>query len=193
MFNKLGNIILASSSPRRLELLNNLGLKKIRVINPKVDEKNFLEKSSLKKSVRNIAIQKALYVRGINKDFKDSTIVAGDTLVFRAGRILHKAESKDIVKTYLNYLSARRHKVYGGICIISKEGKIFSKVVVTEIFFEKLQQVDMSDKLLEEGIGKAGGYAIQGVASKFIRKIKGSYTNVVGLSIPEVYKIFKII
>ena len=193
MFNKLGNIILASSSPRRLELLNNLGLKKIRVINPKVDEKNFLEKSSLKKSVRNIAIQKALYVRGINKDFKDSTIVAGDTLVFRAGRILHKAESKDIVKTYLNYLSARRHKVYGGICIISKEGKIFSKVVVTEIFFEKLQQVDMSDKLLEEGIGKAGGYAIQGVASKFVRKIKGSYTNVVGLSIPEVYKIFKII
>ena len=153
MFNKLGNIILASSSPRRLELLNNLGLKKIRVINPKVDETNFLEKSSLKKSVRNIAIQKALYVRGINKDFKDSTIVAGDTLVFRAGRILHKAESKDIVKTYLNYLSARRHKVYGGICIISKEGKIFSKVVVTEIFFEKLQQVDMSDKLLEEGIG----------------------------------------
>ena len=193
MFNKLGNIILASSSPRRLELLNNLGLKKIRVINPKVDEKNFLEKSSLKKSVRNIAIQKALYVRKIYKDFQDSTIIAGDTLVFRAGRVLHKTDSKDIVETYLNYLSARRHKVYGGICIISKEGKIFSKVVVTEIFFEKLEKVDISDKLLKEGIGKAGGYAIQGIASKFVRKIKGSYTNVVGLSIPEVYKIFKII
>ena len=193
MFNKLGNIILASSSPRRLELLKNLGLKKIKVIKPMVNEKNLLEKSSLKKSVRNIAIQKALYVRKSYKDVKDSTIIAGDTLVFRAGRILHKAESKDIVKTYLNYLSARRHKVYGGICVISKEGKIFSKVVVTEIFFEKLEQVDISDKLLEEGIGKAGGYAIQGIASKFIRKIKGSYTNVVGLSIPEVYKIFKII
>ena len=193
MFNKLGNIILASSSPRRLELLKNLGLKKIKVIKPMVNEKNLLEKSSLKKSVRNIAIQKALYVRKSYKDVKDSTIIAGDTLVFRAGRILHKAESKDIVKTYLNYLSARRHKVYGGICVISKEGKIFSKVVVTEIFFEKLEQVDISNKLLEEGIGKAGGYAIQGIASKFIRKIKGSYTNVVGLSIPEVYKIFKII
>ena len=58
---------------------------------------------------------------------------------------------------------------------------------------EKLEPVDISNKLLEEGIGKAGGYAIQGMASKFIRKIKGSYTNVVGLSIPEVYKIFKII
>ena len=193
MFNKLGNIILASSSPRRLELLKNLGLKKIKVIKPIVYEKKLIEKSSLKKSVRNIAIQKALYVRKSYKDFKDSTIIAGDTLVFRTGRILHKAESKDIVKTYLNYLSARRHKVYGGICVISKEGKIFSKVVVTEIFFEKLEQVDISDKLLEEGIGKAGGYAIQGIASKFIRKIKGSYTNVVGLSIPEVYKIFKII
>ena len=193
MFNKLGNIILASSSPRRLELLKNLGLKKIKVIKPMVNEKNLLEKSFLKKSVRNIAIQKALDVRKSYKDFKGSTIIAGDTLVFRAGRILHKAESKDIVKTYLNYLSARRHKVYGGICIISKEGKIFSKVVVTEILFEKLEQVDISDELLEEGIGKAGGYAIQGLASKFVRKIKGSYTNVVGLSIPEVYKIFKII
>ena len=193
MFNKLGNIILASSSPRRLELLKNLGFKKIQVIKPIVNEKNFLEKSSLKKSVRNIAIQKALYVRESYKDLNDSTIIAGDTLVFRAGRILHKAKSKDIVKTYLNYLSARRHKVYGGICIISKEGKIFSKVVVTEIFFEKLEQVDISDSLLEEGIGKAGGYAIQGIASKFIRKIKGSYTNVVGLSIPEVYKILKMI
>ena len=194
MFNKLGNIILASSSPRRLELLKNLGLKKIKVIKPIVNEKNFLEKSSLKKSVRNVAIQKALYVRKSCKDFKeDVTVIAGDTLVFRAGRILHKAESKDIVKTYLKYLSTRRHKVYGGICIISKEGKIFSKVVVTEIFFEKLEQIDMSEKLLEEGIGKAGGYAIQGIASKFIRKIKGSYTNVVGLSIPEVYKILKII
>ncbi len=193
MFNKLGNIILASSSPRRLELLKNLGLKKIKVIKPMVNEKNLLEKSFLKKSVRNIAIQKALNVRKRYKNFKGSTIIAGDTLVFRAGKILHKAESKDIVKTYLNYLSARRHKVYGGICIISKEGKIFSKVVVTEILFEKLEQLDISDELLEEGIGKAGGYAIQGIASKFVRKIKGSYTNVVGLSIPEVYKIFKII
>tara|TARA_Y200000002_G_scaffold191600_1_gene158134 strand:- start:2291 stop:2872 length:582 start_codon:yes stop_codon:yes gene_type:complete len=193
LFNKLGNIILASSSPRRLELLKNLGLKKIKVIKPMVNEKNLLEKSFLKKSVRNIAIQKALNVRKRYKNFKGSTIIAGDTLVFRAGKILHKAESKDIVKTYLNYLSARRHKVYGGICIISKEGKIFSKVVVTEILFEKLEQLDISDELLEEGIGKAGGYAIQGIASKFVRKIKGSYTNVVGLSIPEVYKIFKII
>ena len=193
MFKKLGKIILASSSPRRLELLKNLGLKNIKVITPSVDEKNFLEKNALKKSVRNIAMQKALYVKKMNKDLEDSTIIAGDTIVYRAGRILHKAESKEGVKSYLNYLSSRKHKVYGGICIISKEGKIFSKVVVTEIFFEKLEQIDLSEKLLEEGVGKAGGYAIQGRASKFIRKIKGSYTNVVGLSIPEVYKIFKII
>lgn len=193
MFNKLGKIILASSSPRRLKLLRNLGLKKIQVIKPSINEKNFLEKNALKKSVRNIAIQKALYVRQMFKNPNDSTIIAGDTLVFRAGRILHKAESKEVVKSYLNYLSSRKHKVYGGICIISKEGKIFSKVVVTEIIFERLEHIDLSEKLLDEGVGKAGGYAIQGTASKFIRKIKGSYTNVVGLSIPEVYKIFKII
>jgi septum formation protein len=193
LFNKLGKIILASSSPRRLKLLRNLGLKKIQVIKPSINEKNFLEKNALKKSVRNIAMQKALYVRQMFKNPNDSTIIAGDTLVFRAGRILHKAESKEVVKSYLNYLSSRKHKVYGGICIISKEGKIFSKVVVTEIIFERLEHIDLSEKLLDEGVGKAGGYAIQGTASKFIRKIKGSYTNVVGLSIPEVYKIFKII
>lgn len=193
MFNKLGKIILASSSPRRLELLKSLGLKNIQVIKPSIDEKSFFDKNALKKSVRNIAMQKAINVKKMHKDLKDSTIIAGDTIVFRAGKILHKAESKEGVKSHLNYLSSRKHKVYGGICIISKEGKIFCKVVVTEIFFEKLEQVDLSDKLLDEGVGKAGGYAIQGMASKFVRKIKGSYTNVVGLSIPEVYKIFKII
>ena len=193
MFNKLGKIILASSSPRRLELLKSLGLKNIQVIKPSIDEKSFFDKNALKKSVRNIAMQKAVYVKKMYKDLKDSTIIAGDTIVFRAGKILHKAESKEGVKSHLNYLSSRKHNVYGGICIISKDGKIFCKVVVTEIFFEKLEQVDLSDKLLEEGVGKAGGYAIQGMASKFVRKIKGSYTNVVGLSIPEVYKILKII
>ena len=73
------------------------------------------------------------------------------------------------------------------------EGKIFSKVSVTEVFFNKLEESDLSSELLEEGIGKAGGYAIQGIASRFIKKIKGSYTNVVGLSTPEVYKIFKLL
>ena len=193
MFKKLGKIILASSSPRRLELLKSLGLKNIQVIKPSIDEKSFLEKKSLKQSVRNIAKQKALYIRKVYKGVEDSTIIAGDTIVFRAGRILHKAASKEVVKSYLNYLSSRKHKVYGGICIISREGKIFSTVVVTEVFFNKLEDIDLSDTLLEEGIGKAGGYAIQGEAIKFIKKIKGSYTNIVGLSIPEVYKIFKII
>ena len=101
MFNKLGKIILASSSPRRLDLLKSLGLKNIQVIKPSIDEKSFLDKNALKKSVRNIAMQKAVYVKKMHKDLKDSTIIAGDTIVFRAGKILHKAKSKEEVKSTL--------------------------------------------------------------------------------------------
>ena len=128
MFNKLGNIILASSSTRRLELLKNLGLKKIKVINPLVDEKTLIVKGALKKSVRNIAIQKALYVKKNHKNFKDSTIISGDTLVFRTGRVLHKARSKDIVKTYLNYLSKRKHKATEEFVLFQKKERYLVKL-----------------------------------------------------------------
>ena len=193
MFKNLGKITLASSSPRRLKLLEDFGFDQVKLVRPYIDEKKFLVKSSLKKSVKNIALNKALNVRKKIKNPFESTIISGDTIVFRAGKILHKADSKEKVKSYLSFLSSRKHKVYGGVCIISREGKIFSKVSVTEVFFNKLEESDFSSELLEEGIGKAGGYAIQGIASRFIKKIKGSYTNVVGLSTPEVYKIFKIL
>ena len=165
---------------------------KLKIVRPYIDEKKILVKSSLKKSVKNIALNKALNVRKKIKNPFESTIISGDTIVFRAGKILHKTDSKEKVKSYLRILSSRKHKVYGSVCIISREGKIFSKVSVTEVFFNKLEESDYPE-LLEEGIGKAGGYAIQGIAAKFVKKIKGSYTNVVGLSTPEVYKIFKIL
>ena len=75
----------------------------------------------------------------------------------------------------------------------SNKKKIFKRAIITDVYFNNIYNNDLCEEFLEDGIGKAGGYAIQGYASKFIRKIRGCYTNVVGLSIPEVYKILKIL
>ena len=128
----------------------------------------------------------------VKKNLKNKQIViSGDTLVYRAGKIFHKTDSKSEVKNYLTLLSNRKHHVYGGICVISLNGKIFTKVVKTEVYFNKIEKKDLTKEVLEDGLGKAGGYAIQSYGARFIKKIRGCYTNIVGISIPELYKIFK--
>ena len=194
MFEDLGKVILASSSQRRRELITKFNFNDLEIIEPSINEKKFIVQNSLSQSVKNIALNKALNVKKkIKHHLKPATIIAGDTIVYRAGKILHKPRSKSSVRECLDYLSSRKHRVLGGICVISKKGKIYNRVVTTEVFFEKIDKVDYCDELLNEGIGKSGGYAIQGLSSRFVKKIKGSYTNVVGLSIPEVYKILKIL
>jgi len=187
-------VILASNSKRRLALLKNLGLSNIERISHNINEDSFLDVRKIEKSAKIIAYQKALNVRNkLKNKCIESIIIAGDTIVYRAGLVFQKADSKEKVKHYLKLLSSKKHFVYGGICIISKTGNIFSRLSKTEVYFEKLNNSDFSEEILKEGIGKSGGYAIQGFASRFIKKIKGSYTNVVGISIPEVYKILKVI
>lgn len=194
MLENLEKIILASSSSRRLNLLKKLGLKNIETINHSIDEQSFIDSENIQKSVKIIAYQKALDVKNkIERNNKAYTVIAGDTIVYRAGTLFHKANSAEMVRKYLETLSSRKHFVYGGICIISNKGEVFRRLITTEVYFEKLNKSDLTQDLLNEGIGKSGGYAIQGLSSKFIKKIKGSYTNVVGISIPEVYKILKVI
>jgi septum formation protein len=194
LLENLGKIILASSSSRRLNLLKKLGLKNIEIINHSIDEQSFIDIKNIQKSVKIIAYQKALDVKNkIKRNNKSFTVIAGDTIVYRAGTLFHKASSAEMVRKYLETLSSRKHFVYGGICIISHKGEVFRRLITTEVYFEKLNKSDLTQDILNEGIGKSGGYAIQGLSSKFIKKIKGSYTNVVGISIPEVYKILKVI
>ena len=114
-------------------------------------------------------------------------IISGDTIVYRSKKIFEKTDKKEIVKKYLEELSGRRHKVYGGICIISPKGIISKRLVTTEVFFNKIPKHEYDEGLLNEGKNKAGGYSIQGQASKFVKKIRGSYTNIVGLSLSDVY------
>ena len=185
---KKTNIILASSSPRRVELLNQIGLNPEEIINPVIDESK-IHCSVITKTVIEIAFQKANFVKK-KYHFKDKFIIAGDTLVYRAGKTYGKAKDLDSVKKNLNELSGKRHYVYGGICVISPNGKIAKKLVTTEVFMKRisLKELGTSD-ILNEGIDKAGGYAIQGFGSILVKKIKGSFSNVVGLSLFDVFNL----
>ena len=184
-------IILASSSPRRVQLLKQLGVEGFKTINHFYDEKMIDRNLSVPKMVVKLSELKAQSVLKKNKEFK-GFIISGDTEVYRCGKIYSKTNNENQVKEYLKNLSGRKHFVYGGITVISPNGKISRKMVKTEVFFNRISEQDLNDKnLIKEGIGKAGGYAIQGICSKFVKKIKGSYTNVVGLSLSDLYLMLK--
>ena len=182
-------IILASHSKRRIELINLLGLKNIVYENHKVDEENFKWKKPYSKSVLDLSELKARSIK--TKNNENSVIIAGDTMVTRAGKIFHKTNSVSEIKSYLKALSGRKHFVYGGLCVLSKSGKAFRKFSKTEVYFNKILDNEITKQVLEDGVGKAGGYALQNFGSRFVKKIRGCYTNVIGISIPELYKILK--
>ena len=182
-------IILASHSKRRIELINLLGLKNIVYENHKVDEENFKWKKPYSKSVLDLSELKARSIK--TKNNENSVIIAGDTMVTRAGKIFHKTNSVSEIKSYLKALSGRKHFVYGGLCVLSTSGKAFRKFSKTEVYFNKILDKEITKQILEDGVGKAGGYALQNFGSRFVKKIRGCYTNVIGISIPELYKILK--
>ena len=183
------NIILASQSQRRIELLKLLRLENIEIENHKVDEENFKWKKPYSKSVLDLSELKARSIK--TKNNENSLVIAGDTMVIRAGKIFHKTNSMSEIKSYLQTLSGRKHFVYGGLCVLSTSGKAFRKFSKTEVYFNKILDSEITKQVLEDGVGKAGGYALQNFGSRFVKKIRGCYTNVIGISIPELYKILK--
>lgn len=111
-------------------------------------------------------------------------VVAGDTVVACGSRVLPKAETQAEARACLDLLSGRRHRVYGGLCVLAPDGRRASRVVMTHVAFKRLS-AEERDWYLSTGDwrGKAGGYAIQGPAARFVRQITGSYPNVVGLCV----------
>ena len=182
-------IILASQSKRRIELIKLLGLKNIVCENHKIDEEDFKWKKPYSKSVLDLSELKARSIK--TKNNENSVVIAGDTMVTRAGKIFHKTNSMSEIKSYLQTLSGRKHFVYGGLCVLSTSGKAFRKFSKTEVYFNKILDNEITKQVLEDGVGKAGGYALQNFGSRFVKKIRGCYTNVIGISIPELYKILK--
>ena len=182
-------IILASQSQRRRELLNLLKLKNIEIENHQVDEENFKWKKPYSKSILELSELKARSIQ--NNKNRNSIIIAGDTMVVRAGKFFNKTNSTTKIKSYLKTLSGRKHFVYGGLCVLSSSGQAFKRFSKTEVFFNKIYDYEITEQVLEDGVGKAGGYALQNFGARFVKKIRGCYTNVIGMSIPELYKILK--
>lgn len=181
------NIVLASKSPRRKEILENLGLD-FCVYSPDCDEN--INISSPKKLVCALSQKKAKAVATqFNGDKTDTLFIAADTVVCIDNKILGKPENEQAAASMLRSLSSRCHKVITGITVIYN-GKIKSSYEVTKVYFAKISETEITDYIkTDKAYDKAGGYAIQGTASRWISKIKGDYFNVVGL---PVYKLCRL-
>ena len=184
----MAHIILASSSPRRRELLLQLGLQ-FDICSLDIDE-SLLKNENVEHYVERLACEKAAAV--IEK-FPNSVIIAADTCLGVDQRVLGKPESKEHAFEMWSLISGRKHDVYTGVCVQTKAHKM-SIVVHTEVEFQYLSLVDMESYWATgEPIGKAGAYAIQGIAARYIPNIFGSYTNVVGLPLFETTELLQTI
>jgi septum formation protein len=174
--------ILASSSPRRLALLKDIGIVPDKVIAADIDETP-LKDELPRKLAQRLALEK---LKSIAAKEKQGIILAADTVVGCGRRILPKAENHTDVRNCLRLLSGRRHHVYTGVAVRGADGKIRERVADSIVIFRQLSPADIEAYVKSgEGIGKAGGYAIQGHAAAFIRFISGSYSNIVGLPLYE--------
>lgn len=183
-------LILASASPRRLALLDQVGIKPARVVPADIDESVRPNELPRPHALR-IATEKANAVRARLKN-EQAVVLAADTVVALGRRILPKAEDDATVTKCLALLSGRRHTVITAIALIDAHGKLRTRTIETKVAFRRLEAEEIAAYAKSgEGHGKAGGYAIQGHAAIFVRFISGSYTNVVGLPLTETFQLLR--
>jgi septum formation protein len=180
--------VLASGSPRRLALVNQAGIEPDALRPSDIDEtpiKGELPRACANRLARGKADAALAMVRN-DDDLKGAFILAADTVVAVGRRILPKAELLDEAAQCLRLLSGRNHRVYTGICLVTPREGFRQRLVETRVRFKRLSDEDIDAYLASgEWRGKAGGYAVQGLAGTFVVKLVGSYTNVVGLPLYE--------
>ncbi|MGF7008089.1 Maf-like protein [Aminobacter sp. BE322] len=184
----LQKLVLASGSPRRVELLQQAGIEPDRLFPADVDERPMRAENprSLAKRLSASKAQRAHSVIAREPEHSPGFILAADTVVAVGRRILPKAETMDEALHCLQLLSGRSHRVYTGLALVTPAGKLRQRLVETRVRFKRLSRQDMDSYLASgEWRGKAGGYAIQGYAGTFVVKLVGSYSNVVGLPLYE--------
>ncbi len=176
-------LILASKSPRRRYLLEQAGIK-FSVIPSNLDEDS-IPLSSPESYVRRLAEAKA---KDISKRYPDSWVIGADTMVFIDDTMLGKPGSRPEARKMLQSLSGRTHQVLTGYCICREAtDRLFSETIKTDVCIKKLTELQI-DWYINSGepFDKAGAYAIQGIGTFLVKRIQGSYTNVVGLPVCEV-------
>lgn len=181
-------LVLASASPRRLALLDQAGIVPDLILPSEIDESPRKSESPRNLASR-LSKEKALAVHEQLKgtpDGEEAIVLAADTVVALNRRIMPKAEKMDQAVACLRLLSGRTHKVWTAVTIAIPRGAVRQRLVETRVRFKRLSVEDIDAYVASgEWRGKAGGYAIQGLAGVFVVKLVGSFTNVVGLPLAE--------
>lgn len=174
-------LVLASTSPRRLDLLRRIGAEPARIAAPDIDEDP--RSAELPRDyVLRVARGKAVAVARA----PDEIVLAGDTTIAVGRRILGKPADEADLRRMLALLSGRRHHCLSAICLIGLDGKARTRISDTVVAFKRLTPAEIDAYVASgEGMGKAGGYAIQGRAEAFVRFLSGSHSGVVGLPVFE--------
>ena len=181
-------LVLASGSPRRIELLQQAGIEPDRILPADIDEtpQRSEHPRSLAKRLAKEKAEKAAASMQREPGHVPAYVLAADTVVAVGRRILPKAETIDDAMNCLQLLSGRSHRVYSGVCVITPAGRLRQRLVETRVRFKRLPRAEIERYVASgEWRGKAGGYAVQGLAGAFVVKLVGSYTNVVGLPLYE--------
>ena len=182
------SFILASLSPRREELLRSVGLK-FKIIPAHVNEE-YLDGESPREHVRRLSHNKAMAIAQKNPG---AWVLGADTIVVIDGLILGKPKNKKQAREMLTRLSDRQHNVFTGFTLAQGTTKVYkTKVIQSAVLFKKISPEEMEWYInCDEPYDKAGGYAVQGKGAYFIKSIRGSYTNVIGLPLCEVLEELK--
>ncbi|MBU4434884.1 MAG: septum formation protein Maf [Alphaproteobacteria bacterium] len=182
------SLVLASASPRRLDLLAQVGVKPDRIDPADIDETPLRDETPRRHALRLASAKAAVVALRARGDF----VLAADTVVAVGRRILPKAETEDQARKCLALLSGRNHKVLTAIAVVAPDGRMASRLVETRVQVKVLSDAERAAYLAGgEWRGKAGGYAVQGVAGGFIIDLHGSYTGVVGLPLYETLNLLR--
>ncbi len=177
-------LVLASASPRRLELLAQIGWPPDTVDAADIDE------TPLKRELPAHLAQRLADAKldAVAARHPDSFVLAADTVVALGRRMLPKAETPEQAQECLTHLSGRRHRVIGGIAVRAPDGTRRRRLVTTVVAFKRMTEAEIAAYVGSgDWRGKAGGYAVQGLAAAYVSQIRGSYSNVVGLGLAETY------
>ncbi len=179
-------LILASSSPRRRELLQEQGLD-FQVISPDCDE-SLIAGEPVKQMVLRLSLEKA---KAVAEKYPSNWIIGADTTVFIDNKILGKPGDTDEAVEMLSQISGKWHEVWGGLALINQEKNIFHNYAYcTKVLMRKLTPNQIKNFVASgEPMDKAGAYAIQGVGAGLVAEVQGSYTNVVGLNVCAVIEL----
>ncbi len=175
------DFILASGSPQRRSLLEEIGFIPKKIHPADIDESVLKDETPLK-YIRRIARAKAIAVADI---FPNEHILSADTIIVVGKRIIQKSPDDETQTKVMRLLSGRTHKVITSVCLVSKKGKISQKTITTKIAMKHLTETEIKDYIASGEWHGVAGYRIEGMLAGFVKKIIGSYTGVIGLPLYE--------